>query len=212
MGQACLQFRLAKPNGKEISIVTRQAGSDIRVAASARWYPMTLDRISAESVDTAIVAPLSRIAVAETPTHLTHRPSKDVCIGLDTTCDGTKIACTPGTPENVYRPACRSKLPVDYDRLRYPSTLPWEPGGDTARARKIDVLREYSGDAIGRAPVRPPFRTASRRRPHTWLDALWHNERAVAFYITFGVVADGDGTCTTGAQRFIFRLMARPLP
>ena len=133
----------------------RQAGSDIRVAAFARWYPMTIDRILAESVDTATVAPLSPTAFAGMSGHVTRRRTEDVCTDLETTCNETKIACTPGRPETAYWPACRSKRPVDYGLLKRPSTLPWEPGGDTARPQKIDVLSEFLGDVIGRAPVRP---------------------------------------------------------
>jgi len=78
--------------------------------------------------------------------------------------------------------------------------------------QKIDVLRAIIGDGIGRAPVTSLLLSTTRVRPLIWLDLPCQNERAIGFDTPFVFVAIGDGTYTIGAQRYIFDVMARPLP
>jgi len=173
---------------------------------------MTLDIVRAQPSDAATVALLGRITFAETFGRMFDGYRDDLRTYLDKTFDARKIWCSLGKPDNSYWLAYRNKLPVGYAKLKYPSAPPREPHGDAAQLQKIYVLREFLGDGIGRALVAPLLEAASHLSPFIWLDVLWQNERANGFYTTFGFATIGDDTYTIGAQRFLFRRMARPLP
>ncbi len=171
---------------------------------------MTLAIIRAEPSDAAALALLGRVTFAETFGHLFHDHRDDLRTYLDATFDVAKIERSLGKPENTYWVARRDELPVGYAKLKYPSAPPGKPGRDAAQLQKIYVLREFFGAGIGRALMAPMLHTASRLASLIWLDVLSQNERAIGFYTTLGFAAIGDDTYTIGAQRFLFRLMARP--
>ena len=212
MDRACLQFRLPKSNRKKISFVMRETGSDIRVTAFARWLHMTLEILCAKPFDAATVALLGRITFAKTFGHMFLGHRDDLRTYLAKTFDAGKIRCSLGKPEITYWLAYRNRLPVGYAKLKFPSAPPGEPGCDAAQRQKIYVLREFLGDGIGRALAAPLLEAAARLSPFIWLGVLGQNERAIGFYTTCGFAMIGDDTYTIGAQRFLFRLMARPLP
>lgn len=190
----------------------RETGSDIHVAAIVRRFHMTLDTICAKPIPALAVTPLDQISFAETFGHLCHDRCDDLHSHLDASSEAGKIACGPGKPGNTCWLARQNRLQVRYAELNYGSTPPGKPGGDVAQPQTIYVLREFLGDGIGHALAAPLPQAASHLTSPIWLDLLWQYERAVGFYSTFGFAAIGDDTQTIGAQRCLFRPMARPQP
>jgi ribosomal protein S18 acetylase RimI-like enzyme len=84
-------------------------------------------------------------------------------------------------------------------------------GGDAAMISKIYRLREFPGRNLGGGLLEAVVLSATVRSDLIWLDMLQENRRATRFYERRGFRPIGQDTDTTGAQSFLFHIMAREL-
>lgn len=160
--------------------------------------------------DAEVVALLGRITFAETFAYLFESHEDDLRTYLDYTFGVAKIRRSLEQPRNTYWIGFADGLPVGYAKVKVPSPVAALAGKEVAQLQKIYLLKEFTGNGLGKVLMEAVFAHAgSHRVDAVSLFVLKENSSAIRFYERLAFAIVGEDTFTIGAQTFAFHLMAR---